>query len=624
MRREMKSRPPGLVLVLGAALAHGFFLLHSFEYEWARSEFQTAVKADPACAMAHCGTALTYNRTIWSPPTAADLALAWAAVQRAGKAVHATEKDRRFITAAVLLFEDHQQIPKSSRDRSFSRAMARLHDAFPDDVEIGAFYALSVLGLTLGRMTSDLTREDQAAAILRPYLSRHPGHLGVVHYLIHSLDATPGKARQGLPAARRYALIVPGIPHAQHMPAHIYFRLGMWKEGLRATLAADRASVDLLARMGWPAEKRDFHNAGWKLHAFIQLGRLAEAETFLEEIGSIARTTRDSRALSTYITMRYRYLLDGRRWEDAFHARPVAPSAWEAITLAHTVGIAAGFSGHPEAGVRALAELKARANGPAFPDAGPVLEALEVDAALAMARGEVSRMIGFMERAVPLEEMRGTRGYHAPAADSGSGALRRDAPAGGRREARRNGVRGRPDPEAQPAKRSPRPGPLCRAAGAPGRGSHASRRVPAALARRRSGASPPARRPGTGAAAPVSRGRILNLAALGLLLTLPGPVRAENWPAWRGPRGTGISEETGLPVRWGPHENIACSVPLPGKGVSSPIVWGDRIFVTTQEGATPVRSARNGRDLTGGGHASSPSWFSASAGPTATCSGSTG
>jgi outer membrane protein assembly factor BamB len=57
--------------------------------------------------------------------------------------------------------------------------------------------------------------------------------------------------------------------------------------------------------------------------------------------------------------------------------------------------------------------------------------------------------------------------------------------------------------------------------------------------------------------------------------------RAEEWPGWRGPRGDGTSQEKGLPLTWSPSENICWKTPIPGKGHSSPIVWGDRVFVTT-------------------------------------------
>lgn len=64
------------------------------------------------------------------------------------------------------------------------------------------------------------------------------------------------------------------------------------------------------------------------------------------------------------------------------------------------------------------------------------------------------------------------------------------------------------------------------------------------------------------------------------LALLPGVGRAENWPVWRGPRGDGTSRETGIPTHWSSTENVRWKTPLPGRGYSSPVVWGERIFVT--------------------------------------------
>jgi outer membrane protein assembly factor BamB len=68
---------------------------------------------------------------------------------------------------------------------------------------------------------------------------------------------------------------------------------------------------------------------------------------------------------------------------------------------------------------------------------------------------------------------------------------------------------------------------------------------------------------------------------IGLIVTLSGPVLAENWPGWRGPRGDGTSLEKNVPVHWSSTENIVWKVPIPGKGHASPIVWDNRIFVVT-------------------------------------------
>src|SRR5688572_24009696 len=86
-----------------------------------------------------------------------------------------------------------------------------------------------------------------------------------------------------------------------------------------------------------------------------------------------------------------------------------------------------------------------------------------------------------------------------------------------------------------------------------------------------------------------------------LLLILTTRVYAENWPHWRGPASTGVSTETKLPERWSDTENIAWKAPVRGLGISSPIVWADYVFVTSQIGRS-ARRAGNHPTLVQGGN----------------------
>ena len=71
------------------------------------------------------------------------------------------------------------------------------------------------------------------------------------------------------------------------------------------------------------------------------------------------------------------------------------------------------------------------------------------------------------------------------------------------------------------------------------------------------------------------------LATILSILVLTSSLAAEDWPGWRGPRRDGTSLEKELPTTWSKDENVAWKTPIPGTGHSSPIIWGDRIFVTT-------------------------------------------
>ena len=98
-----------------------------------------------------------------------------------------------------------------------------------------------------------------------------------------------------------------------------------------------------------------------------------------------------------------------------------------------------------------------------------------------------------------------------------------------------------------------------------------------------------------------------------LILTLGGSVMAADWPQWRGPHGSGIADDKNLPDRWTATENVAWKASLAGLGVSSPIVWGDRVFVTSQIGDGITRQGP--RLVQRGDAAASPRWARDAPGP---------
>src|SRR3712207_6267395 len=77
------------------------------------------------------------------------------------------------------------------------------------------------------------------------------------------------------------------------------------------------------------------------------------------------------------------------------------------------------------------------------------------------------------------------------------------------------------------------------------------------------------------------RRSVSGMAVVGAVVLLGSGISAENWPQWRGPGSQGISRETQLPAEWSPGRNIAWKVEVPGRGHSAPVVWNDRVFLTT-------------------------------------------
>src|SRR2546425_5460328 len=196
-------------------------LLHSFWYEKAADTFREAVAADSTCAMGYWGQAMSLFHPLWTPPVGAELAAGLAASER-GLALARTARERDYLAAIRTYYADYGGTDHKTRLVAYAHAMDGIRRRHPRDREASIFYALSLIALAQANAT-DTTFSDQkrADAILEPLFKVEPRHPGLAHYLIHANDV-PQLARLGLYAARRYAEIAPDVPHAQHMPSHIF------------------------------------------------------------------------------------------------------------------------------------------------------------------------------------------------------------------------------------------------------------------------------------------------------------------------------------------------------------------------------------------------------------------
>lgn len=373
-------------------LEHGWFLLHAFEYGWARQEFMTASAIDPECAMAHAGEAMSFEPMLWEPPPKEDMALGLSAIKRALEAKKATDEERGFIEAAELLFKTYDRVPRINRDIAFHNAIQRLHRAHTDNVELAAYYGLSILTLDVGRAEPNLDRRSEAARALEPYLKGHPDHPGIALYLVHALDATPEMARRGLDAAHRLVAIAPDLPHARHAPARLYVRLGMWREALEATAASERAADEQLAKLDWPAERRYLRDAEWHVYALLQNGRIAEVRTFVDRIGKLADDTGSDAVRAVFVDLRHRFLVDGRQWSRALEIEPASDPQREKIAVEHARALGAGFLGDAATARAAFKRLSAYGT--------KVLERKEAEAALGLAENNLEVVNPIMQRLV--------------------------------------------------------------------------------------------------------------------------------------------------------------------------------------------------------------------------------
>ncbi len=251
------------------AFERGVMLLHSFEYEDARNAFLEAQAIDPGFAMAVWGEAMTHNHPMWNLQNR-DAALTALAKLPPVDTRDTTDVEERFIDAVQVLYGAGS---KQDRDQAYREAMAAMQSDFPDNLEVAAFHALSILGSVYER---DYRTYMQAAAVAEEVFAEQPQHPGAAHYLIHSYDDQV-HAPLGLRAARVYSKIAPSASHAQHMVSHIYTSLGRWDEVVDANRRAVQVSEDSMLRAGRPKHLRSKHALHWLEYALLQQGRYDEA-----------------------------------------------------------------------------------------------------------------------------------------------------------------------------------------------------------------------------------------------------------------------------------------------------------------------------------------------------------
>src|SRR5215470_7988317 len=255
----------------------GIAMLHSFWYEEAEKEFEQIEKEDPQCAIAHWGLAMSLWHQLWNRP---ELALLQRGGEQLKRAEHmqATPREKDYIKALEAFYQ-HPKRPYEKRAAAYSNAMQKVMQRNPDDSEAAAFYALSLLAADPEK---DNTYSQKAAAVLEKLFAEEPNHPGVAHYLIHTYDK-PDMAKQGLPAARRYAQIAPAAPHALHMPAHIFARLGLWQDDIDSNVRSVEATRKEAA-MHMGGEGHQFHALDFLVYAYLQTGREADAQRIIDEV----------------------------------------------------------------------------------------------------------------------------------------------------------------------------------------------------------------------------------------------------------------------------------------------------------------------------------------------------
>jgi len=327
----------------------GVALLHSFAYAAAESAFQAVAEVDPQCAMAHWGVAMTYFHQLWEPPIApAKIAIGQKEIQQAQQIGTGSERERQFIKALGLIYQDAATVPYRTRALNYEGAMSDLASKNPKDVEAQVFFALALLS---NASPADKThaKQKQAAALLEPLDLTYPQHPGIPHYLIHAYDNAE-LAPKGLPAARAYAQIAPSAPHALHMPSHIFTRLGLWDDSITSNLAAKQAAH----QQGDTGE--ELHAMDYLVYAYLQSGRDNEAGRVIQQLKNMPELNASDFKMSYAATaMPVRYAVERGQWSDAAGIAPPTAAPPHVVAVAVWArGLGLARNGH---GTEARSEI---------------------------------------------------------------------------------------------------------------------------------------------------------------------------------------------------------------------------------------------------------------------------
>jgi tetratricopeptide (TPR) repeat protein len=402
----------------------GLTHLHHMMYEQARPHFEAAAGADPQCAMAHWGIAMTSFQPLWHPTSDEGLQRGKAAVETARTIGASTEREQGYITAVEAFFTDPEPpapdrpSDHEARIKAWKEAQRKLHEANPDDVDAAALYALAEVCYAMTQFSPheerDYTRERRAGALLERYFGDHPEHPGLFHYLIHAYDSTK-LAHKALEAARGYDQLAPDSPHALHMPSHIFVRLGHWEETVewneRSAEAALR-QVDIDPH----ATGHYVHALDYMMYGYLQLGEEEKARETLERVRDVGEAWPEPFVAYNIAAAQARYYLEQQKWEDAAGLGPRTPDAvpWEKFPAAEALfhyarGLGATRSGDlDQAGAERdrIEEFVKALRGEGNIYWAYMTEALgkAVDAWILYERGDVERALAIMNDAADLED----------------------------------------------------------------------------------------------------------------------------------------------------------------------------------------------------------------------------
>ena len=394
----------------------GLTLIHSFEYAEAEKVFVSILDEDSECLMAYWATAMSIlNHPLSFKQNPESLKRGEELLKVAKKLTPNNEREKDYIDAVSIYFKDWRTLDTQSRKLNYEKKMEELYKKYPDDVETAVFYSLAVLA-SAELNDKTYTKQKKSGKILEKLFKKYPNHPGIAHYIIHNYDS-PELAYMALKTARKYAVIAPASAHAQHMPSHIFTRLGLWKESIKSNIDSAQSAVCYAESVNpdanWVSE---IHALDYLVYAYLQLGDNQKAKLELTKMNEIKEVFPSDHFASAYalIAVPCRLAIENKNWDLAAKLElPKTNLDWEKadwpVAILH-FSRALGFSNlgetfKAEKELQALISLRDKLSDADKPyESGQVTIQIEaVRAWIEFSKGNSNKAVDFMKLASNLE-----------------------------------------------------------------------------------------------------------------------------------------------------------------------------------------------------------------------------
>jgi hypothetical protein len=394
-----------------AHVQQGLALLHHMMYEGAQKSFAAAAVLQPACRIAYWGQAMSFVHPLWSDPPPAAKFAEGAQLANAAAAGEASDHERAYIEAVQAYYNEGQTSKEAPNLRAFAKAWQAVHAKYPDDPDAALFYALGQLA-TADPSDKTFAQQQRAGELIEKVFARFPDHPGAHHYIIHAYDYPP-LALRALEVARAYGRIAPEVPHALHMPTHIFTRIGAWEDSIawnkRSAAAALAKPVDGAISIHY------LHALDYLAYSYLQRGQDEEAVQVRATVQGLPSPVQTEMASAyAFAAIPARVALERQNWTEAAAIEPRSPQTlpWEKYPAVEAIShfaraLGAARSGRGEAARQSLATLATLRDRAAETNAywGTQVEIQRLSAAawLTFAEGKRTEALATMRQAADLE-----------------------------------------------------------------------------------------------------------------------------------------------------------------------------------------------------------------------------